>query len=268
MVKDFDGVVCDDNLNVLTAIKSDSIDLIYLDPPFSTGVRRKTKTEQYDDTDKPQTRLDFLKPRILECQRVLSPNGSIFLHLDWRLAHPAKLMLDDIFGRSNFINEIIWCYSLGGRGDRCFAKKHDTILWYGKTEEYAFFPDAVRVPRKVSHMKLETTSEGTFQVKKDRVSGKSYRYLVSKGKIPEAYWVDIETLNRKDRQRTGWPTQKPEKLLERLIKATTLPGDMVADFFGGSGTTASVASKLQRRYLSVDISERACEICRVRLGIL
>jgi DNA modification methylase len=264
-----EGVICADNLDVLGAIREGTLDLIYLDPPFATGAFRKAGAGQYDDRDTPAERLAWLKPRLQECHRVLADRGSLFLHLDWRVVHHAKLLLDGIFGEDLLVNEIVWCYSVGGKGTRSFGRKHDTILWYGRTPDYSFFPDAIRIPRRAgSHMKVEHDADGRpVQVKRDRRTGRIYRYPVDAGKIPEDYWTDIETLNRSDGERTGWPTQKPERLLERIIQATTLPGWWVADFFGGSGTTAAVASRLGRRFLSVDVSEEASAIARDRVQI-
>jgi len=151
---------------------------------------------------------------------------------------------------------------------RAFGRKHDTILWYARGPEHAFYPEAVRVARKPgSHMRIVRDGDGReVQVKRDRKTGKLYRYPVSAGKIPEDYWTDIETLNRGDRQRTGWPTQKPEALLARIILATTRPGDLVGDFFCGSGTTAAVADRLGRRFIAVDSSEEAIRLTRARLA--
>ena len=264
-----EGVVCADNLEVLAALPDGGLDLIYLDPPFATGSVRRGAAGTYDDRPDPEDRLAFLRPRLEQCHRVLSARGSLFLHLDYRVVHHARLLLDRIFGEEQLVNEIVWCYSVGGKSARSFGKKHDTILWYGRAPDYAFFPDAIRIARRAgSHMKVEHDEDGNpVQVKRDRRTGRVYRYPLAAGKIPEDYWTDIETLNRGDGERTGWPTQKPERLLERIILATTLPGWMVADFFGGSGTTAAVAARLGRRFLSVDVSAEACDLARRRLQV-
>src|SRR5262249_34375891 len=162
-------------------------------------------------------------PRLAEFQRILKDSGSLVVHLDWRTVHYIKVELDRIFGADRFVNEIVWCYSVGGKSRRSFGRKHDTLLWYSRGSDYKFFPDQVRVARKAgSHMKVERDAEGRpVQVKIDRRTGKIYAYPVHEGKVPEDYWTDIETLNRSDRERTGWPTQKPEALLERIVRATT-----------------------------------------------
>jgi DNA modification methylase len=258
-------ITCGDNLAVLPGIADASIDLIYADPPFGTGRTRRAPGGRFADPDG----ADWLVPRLEHFHRVLTPTGSLFLHLDFRSVHAAKLALDRIFGAAALVNEIVWCYSVGGKSPRAFGRKHDNILWYGRTERYAFYPDQVRIPRRPgSHMKLVRDGAGNaIQEKRDRKSGRVYRYPVHEGKVPEDYWTDIETLNRSDRERTGWPTQKPEKLLARIIQATTRPGDLVADFFCGSGTTGVVAQKLGRRFLLADASPDAVAITRRRLAL-
>ena len=140
-------------------------------------------------------------------------------------------------------------------------------MWYARTDDYAFYPDAVRVPRKPnSHMRVVRDPDGSLvQEKTDRKTGRVYRYPVEAGKVPEDYWVDIETLNRGSSERTGWPTQKPERLLERVVCAASRPGDLVADFFCGSGTTALVAYRLERSFIAVDASADAIATTAERL---
>ena len=255
---------------VLSALQPGSLDLVYIDPPFGTGRslhtpggpsypdRRRAGLDEY---------LDWLRPFLGEIRRTLAPHGSLFVHLDCRAVHYVKVALDGLFGRGRLVNEIIWCYSVGGKGPRAFGRKHDTILWYAAGAEYRFYPDQVRVPRKPgSHMRVEHGDQGPVQVKTDRRTGRVYRYRVADGKVPEDYWTDIETLNRGDRERTGYPTQKPEALLERILLAATAPGALVADFFSGSGTTATVAQRLGRRFLAVDASADAVAIAWARLA--
>jgi len=156
---------------------------------------------------------------------------------------------------------------VGGKSRRMFGRKHDTILWYARSSDYAFFPDAVRVPRKpASHMRVVRDPDGNLvQEKTDRRTGKVYRYPVDAGKVPEDWWIDIELLNRGDRERTGWPTQKPERLLERIIRGTSSEGALVADWFCGSGTTAATAQRLDRRFLAVDVEAEAIRCAAQRL---
>ncbi len=257
-----------DNLAVLASLADGAVDLIYVDPPFATGAARRGAAGSYDDAGDVDAYLAWLRPRLVAMHRVLAAHGSLFVHLDWRVSHHVRVELDRLFGARRFVNEIAWCYSVGGKSPRTFGRKHDTILWYARGDEHRFFPDAVKIPRKAgSHMKLVVGEDGrAVQVKRDRRTGKEYRYPVDAGKIPEDWWIDIETLNRGDRERTGWPTQKPEALLRRIILAASAPGDLVADFFCGSGTTPAVAQALGRRWLAVDASAEAIAITRARLA--
>ncbi len=265
-----DRLVCADALEVLRALPDAHVDLIYIDPPFATGRLMRGASGSYDDRTPGGLApyLAWLQPILVEIHRVLAARGSLFVHLDSRAVHHARVLLDEIFGAARLVNEIVWCYSVGGRSARAFGRKHDTILWFARDADHRFFPDAVRVPRRAgSHMKIERDDDGrAVQVKRDRKTGRLYRYPVHEGKVPEDWWTDIETLNRSDRERTGWPTQKPEALLERLIAAASEPGGRVADFFSGSGTTAAVAHRLGRRFLAVDASPEACEVTRKRLA--
>jgi len=258
-----DRLVCDDALAEAARWRDGSIDAIYIDPPFGTGIVRQGRGHRYSDrADDPDAFVAWLSPLLAECHRVLSSTGSLFVHLDYRAVHYVKVALDRLFGRERFVNELVWCYSVGGKGRRGFGRKHDTILWYARTDDWAFYPDAVRVPRRGgSHMRLV---DGV-QEKTDRKTGRVYRYPVSAGKVPEDWWTDIETLNHSDRERTGWPSQKPERLVERVLRAVTAPGDRVADWFSGSGTTAVVAQRLARRFVVCDREPAAVEVCKARL---
>src|SRR5690606_24442315 len=215
----------------------------------------------------PEALVAWLEPRLVDSRRVLSEHGSLFVHLDYRAVHYVKVFLDRLFGRARLVNEIIWCYSVGGKSRRSFGRKHDTILWYARGPDHAFFPDAVRIARKpASHMRTVRGPDGALvQEKTDRRTGKVYRYPLASGKVPEDWWTDIETLNRGDRERTGWPTQKPERLLARIIAAASPPGALVADWFAGSGTTAVVAQRLGRRFVAVDREEAAIRLAAARL---
>jgi DNA modification methylase len=271
-----DRLVHADNLDVTATLPDGAVDLVYIDPVRRGGPRAppplqdETRAEphRYDDTtDDPERFVAWLEPRLAESRRVLALHGSIFVHLDYRAVHYVKVALDRIFGRQRFVNEIIWCYSVGGKSRRMFGRKHDTILWYARTAEYAFFPDAVRVPRKPgSHMRVARTAEGGLvQEKTDRRTGKVYRYPLAAGKVPEDWWTDVELLNQSDRERTGWPTQKPERLLERIVRAASTERALVADWFCGSGTTAAVAQRLDRRFLVVDSAAAAVTCAAERL---
>lgn len=264
-----DRLYLGDNLAVMEQLADGAVDCAYIDPPFGTGVaRRGRRALRYDDVpDDPERYVAWLRPRLQHARRALAAHGSLFVHLDYRAVHYVKVELDRLFGRARFVNELVWCYSVGGKSRRQFARKHDTILWYARTAGYAFFPDAVRVPRKpASHMRVVRGPDGApVQEKTDRRTGKVYRYPVAAGKVPEDWWVDIETLNRGDRERTGWPTQKPERLLERVLRATTAEGMTVADWFCGSGTTPAVAQRLGRRFVAADASPDAFRTTARRL---
>ncbi len=258
-----DRIACADAIVAAAAHPDAALDAIYIDPPFGTGDVQHGRGHRYTDrADDPDAFVAWISPLLEHCRRTLAPTGSLFVHLDYRAVHYVKVALDRLFGRERFVNEIVWCYSVGGKSRRGFGRKHDTILWYARGEDYAFYPDAIRVPRRGgSHMRLVNG----VQEKTDRKTGRIYRYPVAAGKVPEDWWTDVETLNHSDRERTGWPSQKPERLVERIIRAVTEPGDRVADWFGGSGTTAAVAQRLARRFLTVDREASAVEVCAARL---
>ena len=263
-----DRLLLADCMQAQDHLADQSLDLIYMDPPFGTGLVRKNNDRTYRDLlDDPVAFVEWIRPCLEHSHRLLRPTASLFVHLDYRTVHYVKVLLDQIFGRQHFVNEIVWCYSVGGKGRRSFGKKHDTILWYGKSSEYLFFPKAIAVPRKgSSHMRVVMDESGQpVQEKTDRKTGKVYRYPVSEGKVPEDWWTDIETLNRSDRERVGWPTQKPTRLLERILKATTEPGQRVADWFSGSGTTAVVAQRLGRSFTVTDREPGAVQCALDRL---
>jgi DNA modification methylase len=258
-----DRVFHADALAVAGTLADGVLDAIYIDPPFGTGVTRQGRGLRYADrADDPDAFVAWLSPYLEHSRRTLASHGSLFVHLDYRAVHYVKVALDRLFGRDCFVNEIVWCYAVGGKSRRGFGRKHDTILWYGRTTDWAFYLDAVRVPRRGgSHMRLV---DGV-QEKTDRKTGRVYRYPVHAGKVPEDWWTDIETLNHSDRERTGWPSQKPARLLERVICAVTQPDQLVADWFSGSGTTAAVAQRLSRRFMVVDREADAVAVCTKRL---
>ncbi len=269
----------EDALDALIKRYENSVRLIYLDPPFRTGESFKMRIGKgkqaqtvvlYEDKLDEQTYLAWLR-RILEgCHKLLDARGSIYLHLDYRMSHKARLLLDEIFGESNFMNEIIWAYRSGGRATRCYPRKHDTILFYRKSKKVLFNIKAVGLPRgpeRRNHMKRFIDEDGRigFSI---RSNGKTYTYSEDSLLYPSDVWSDIEHLQQKDRERTGFLTQKPEALLKRIISASSEEGDLVLDLFSGSGTTAAAATRLGRRFLVVDQSPVACALLRSRqLGI-
>jgi DNA modification methylase len=258
-----DRLVLGDALDTLGALGDGTVAAIYIDPPFGTGAVRHGRGHAYADrADDPEAFVAWLRPYLEHSRRALATAGSLFVHLDYRAVHYVKVALDRIFGRDRFVNEIVWCYAVGGKSRRGFGRKHDTILWFARSTDWAFYPEAVRVPRRGgSHMRLV----GGIQEKTDRKTGRVYRYPVAAGKVPEDWWTDVETLNHSDRERTGWPSQKPERLVERILRAVTAPGDRVADWFAGSGTTAAVAQRLDRGFITVDCEPAAVDLCLARL---
>lgn len=269
----------EDALSSLLSRYENSVRLIYLDPPFRTGESFKMKIGKgrqaqtvvlYEDKLDETDYLAWLERILRGCHKLLDPRGSIYLHLDYRMSHKARMLLDEIFGESNFMNEIIWAYRSGGRATRCYPRKHDTILFYRKSKKVLFNIKAVGTPRgpeRRNHMKRFIDEDGRigFSI---RSNGKTYTYYEDSLIYPSDVWSDIEHLQQKDRERTGFVTQKPEALLKRIIAASSDPGDLVLDLFSGSGTTASAATKLNRRFLAVDQSPVACALLRRRqLGI-
>ena len=215
--------------------------------------------------------------RVTEIQRVLKPEGSFFLHCDPTSSHYLKILLDTVFisqgGR--FINEIAWCYSQGGKSKKWFGKKHDTIFWYAKSAEYYFDGDAVRLPL-TPHKQDKTGKSYGGRMGKDETgrefvekwgtgNKKLYRYYLDEGKVPEDWWVDINSIQADAKERLGYPTQKPEALLTRIVKACSKEGDVVLDAYCGCGTTTVVAQELNRNWIGIDITYQSISLVLMRL---
>jgi site-specific DNA-methyltransferase (adenine-specific) len=209
--------------------------------------------------------------RVTEIQRVLKPSGSFYLHCDPTASHYLKIVLDSVFCSQggNFQNEIIWGYSIGGKSKTSFGRKHDVILFYTKRKDdtHTFNEKGASIPRKPnSHMRVVIDEQGEeVQEKTDRKTGKVYRYPLSEGKIAEDYWTDIQSLNREDRERLGYPTQKPEALLARIIETSSNAGDVVLDAYCGCGTTVAVAQRLNRHWIGMDITYQSIALVLRRL---
>lgn len=270
------GVIhCADNKSVLAEIPSDCIDLIYLDPPFFSNKTYEViwgdeaEVRSFEDRWEGgiQVYTAWMRERAIELHRILKPTGSMYLHCDWHACAYLKVMMDSIFGANRFQNELIWCYEIGGRTKKRWARKHDTILFYSKTDKFHFDGKAVAEPRKPgTHMKTNVDEDGReYQEKRDAKSGKVYRYYIDEGTIPPDWWIGPQQLNREDAERLGYPTQKPEALLEKIIAASSRPGDIVLDPFCGCGTAVAVAHRLDRAWLGIDISPTALGIMRRRL---
>ena len=293
-------IYCGDNLDVMKALPSESIDLIYIDPPFCTGTVQASKSSGkeigYNDKWEGglQSYIRWFVPRLQECHRLLKDSGSIFMHCDWRASHRLRVMLDDVFGEKNFVNEIIWSYkTYQGKVKSYFPKKHDTILWYEKKSRdksvfNLLYDDNYKNTgnynrwKKYFEMEKDTPvirygnhpeSDSRFKAylkrwKKENKRNPENKEIIYKqtGGVISDVWPDIQAIDPKDKsEKIGYPTQKPLKLLERIIRCASNEGDTVADFFCGSGTTLVAAERLNRRWLGVDISEDAVSIAKKRL---
>lgn len=263
------------------------IDLIYIDPPYDSKADYRSKItlpgvdvelnptvlEQtaYSDTWKDGT-VSYLKmmyPRLVLMRELLSDKGSIYVHLDWHVGHYVKLLMDEIFGKNRMRNEIIWYYKNGGgRSNSWFNRQHDTLLYYSKNEDTIFNPKDVGEKKNTDEGSFSgyfKTDENGRRYQEVRANGKIYKYFVDEPKLPDDVW-NIGIIAQRDKtERTGYVTQKPEKLLERIIKASSNENSIVADFFAGSGTTGAVAEKLGRRWIMSDMGKPATMIMRKRL---
>jgi len=237
-------------------------DLIYIDPPFATRRRRVSAEERqgYADVWRGGLKqyLQFMQPHLVEFHRVLARHGTLWVHLDWRAAHYVRIQLDTIFGPENFLNEIIWHYRSGGVSKRWFGRKHDTILIYAQQVGHHRFHSLRGGEFRTDGLKRDSAGRPFKETRKGRL------YFHEEGPVLTDVW-DIPFLSTVAKERTGWPTQKPVALLERIVQAGTNPGDVVADFFCGSGTTLVAAEQLGRRWIGCDASARAVRIARGRL---
>lgn len=260
-----------DNLPILKTFPDGWVDLIYIDPPFNTGKSQKRtqiKTQQSEQGDRTgfsgrryQTvrlgtqeyrdifddYLTFLAPRLEEAHRVLAPHGSLYFHIDYREVHYCKVLLDQIFGRQCFLNEIIWAYDYGGRTRKKWPPKHDNILWYAKDPNHYIFnvDDIDRIPYM---------APGLVGAEKAK-----------RGKLPtDTWWHTIVATNSKEK--TGYPTQKPLAILNRIVRASSNSGDLVLDFFAGSGAIGASCLELGRRFILIDNNPQAIAVMRQRFG--
>ena len=267
-------LILGDNLRVMSALLDEyreKVDLIYADPPFFTNKGYSARVGRGEDSRQPgdwelaeaytdewddlESYLDMLYSRLRLMHQLLSPTGSLFLHLDWHANSYARVLLDEIFGYENLRNEIIWTYHGPSPIRSAFNRKHDTILFYSKTDDYKFYADRVRVPYASNTVEtFKSSPKAGFGKKPD----------LERGKVPEDWWY-FPVVARLHQERTGYPTQKPEGLLERIILSSTDPGDLVADFFAGAGTAGAAAARLGRRFLLADVQPRAIHTVRARL---
>jgi len=270
-------LICGDNLEELAKLPKESVDLIYIDPPFFTHKQYEVvwgdeaEVRSYKDRWEGgiERFISWLKPRVKAMYEVLKPTGSFYLHCDWHANAHIRIMLDEIFGEENFRNEIVWYYtSGGGRPKKWFNRKHDTIFYYSKTDNYYYDGLSLGEKRTID----EGTFGGYFKTDKDgrryqevRANEKIYKYYVDDPKNPDDVWLVPNISQRDKTERVGYPTQKPEALLKRIIKASSNKGDIVADFFCGCGTTIAVAQQLGRRWIGIDISPTAIKVIQKRL---
>lgn len=273
--------------------------LIYMDPPFSTRLQFKDKENRraYDDRLAGAPFIEFLRKRLILSRELLSGNGSIYVHLDWKKAHYIKAVMDEVFGEENFLNDIIWHY--GGRGAKAtasqFSRNHDIILWYGKSSSHIFNRQFVEkrvlkgkggFKRDESGRWFKTSPRGDYTeesikglLKEGRVHNtKNGRIRIKyflredgdwlvEDKLVGDVWGDIpDAMHMPESEKTGYPTQKPEALLARIISASTMPGDIVLDPFAGAGTTLAAAEKLGRRWIGVDSGNLSIETIQKRLS--
>lgn len=243
--------ICD-NLELMAEIKDNTIDLIYCDILYGTG----RKFTDYQDLKPIRSEIEsHYLPRIKEMHRILNPTGSIYLQMDYRIEHWVRCMMDDIFGYGNFINQIIWHYRTMKNDTKSFKEKHDNILFYSKSNDYNFNSDDVRIEH----------TEATKKRYKRAKSGFTQGELKEKGKIPNDVWDDCYLVNNQfTRESVGYATQKPKALIERIIKVSSNEGDLVADFYAGSFTTAEVCKNLKRNFIGCDINPNCFEKAKER----
>ena len=289
-------IFCHDNLDVLRGINSDCTDLVYLDPPFN---KKKTFTapigssaegaefsdifREEDIKDEWVGSIEFENPelheylkgvksfsnrynycylvymavRLIECRRILKNTGSVYLHCDPTMSHYLKIVMDCVFGEGNFRNEVIWWYDTGGMAKKGYSRKHDVLLYYAKNDHEATFNvESIKTLKNASQLKR-------FEFSQRQGENSTYR-LTSKYKYPHDVW-QMHAINPKAKERTGYPTQKPLALLERIIKASSNEGDMVLDPFCGCATTCVAAEKLGRKWIGVDVSHKAYDLVKKRL---
>ena len=295
-----------DCLDILRGMNSASVDLVYLDPPFNSKanyaapIGSKAAGSAFKDTwtlsdvdvewinlieskhpalyrvllaaivASDKSYLAYMAARLLELHRVLKPTGSLYLHCDQKMSHYLKLVMDAVFGRLQFRNEVVWCYNVGGKSKRQWARKHDTILFYSKSLDWIFNGDAVGVPRDTGTKslggKIGTDDQGRkYQDKLVKATGKYYRYYLDAPKIPEDWWVGINSIQSQAAERTNYPTQKPLALLDRIIAASSNKEDIVLDPFCGCATACIASEKRQRQWIGIDISPKAAELVRQRM---
>ena len=271
-------------LDELVARNAGGVQLIYLDPPFRTGqtfVMKERVGEKewksgigtlsqvtYQDTMSHDEYMAMMRRVIVGARELLTDTGVIYLHADFRMHPHLRLLMDEVFGEANFLNEIIWSYQTGGRARRFYSRKHDVILFYHKGRKYYFDLDSVAVPRqdvRHNHMRRHVDADGRVY-RSIKSAGKVYTYYDDEPAYPGDVWDDLSHLQQKDPQRTGYETQKPLRLLERVILSGTKKDDLICDLFAGSGTSLEAAWRNGRRFIGVDQSPFSLQTVRRRLN--
>lgn len=261
---DTNVIYCGDNLGRLAQFPADSIDLIYLDPPFFSNRHYEViwgdeaEVRSFEDRWSGGIRhyVAWMRERVIEMKRVLKPTGTLYLHCDWHASHYLKVMLDDIFGDGQFRNEIVWCYSGGGIPRRDYPRKHDIIFRYTKGPTWTF-----NVERKPYKENTQQVGQHSTYIPEERRA-----IDLAKGTPVTDWWTDIKTVTGWSPERLGYPTQKPVRLLRRIVEASSNPGDIVLDPFCGCGTTLTAAHNLGRQWIGLDISPTACNVMRRQLA--
>lgn len=260
MVSDFNSIHHASASDLMNSLDDKSIDLIYTDPPFGTGdmqtmSRKKAGTivSKIEYSDKFSNYMAFLEPHLWSMHRVLKDTGTMYLHMDWRWVHYAKVKCDEIFGYDNFLNEIVWSYNFGGRGKDRFPQKHDTILVYAKNVgQHTFnWDDIDRIPYAAPALQYAGRTKEEAEAR------------IAAGQVPTDVW-SMSIVGTASKERLGYPNQKPLKLMKRAIMASSNLGDVVLDPFGGSGSTAAAALATGRKFITADISDEAINVMRNR----
>jgi len=266
------SLFCGDNLDILrNYIPDECVDLVYIDPPFFSNRNYaviwgdEAERRSFEDIWEGgmESYVSFMDVRLRELRRIMKPHASIYVHCDWHASHRIRLLMDKIFGTNCFQNEIIWYYRGGGVSKNYFGRRHDNIYFYGKSPDIRFYPDTVRLPYAEPTIKRFAHKIGNVR------GGRDYgiQKLHPTGKHPDDVWL-IQPIAPSAGERLGYPTQKPERLLENIIGASTQDGDLVFDAFCGCGTTLAVAQRLGRKWIGIDISYTAIELVKERLAKL
>ena len=273
---------CVQAMEAMLDARRGSIKCVYMDPPYLTGDkfymrlrigedgwnkgRAGMVVKSFEDTKDRAAYLERMKRVLQLCRELLTEDGMIFVHVDYRLQAHLRLMMDEVFGEENFLNEIIWVYQTGGRSTRHFSRKHDVILFYAKSEKYDFNLDAVKVPPKLprdNHMRRHVDADGRAY-RSIKVNGKVYTYYDDDPVAPSDVWDDLSHLQQRDPERTGYDTQKPLHLLSRIVSCASRPGDWVLDPYAGSGTTLEAARRGGRNFIGIDTQPMTVNLIRRR----